>query len=212
MIWYHLWKNDVFGDFNVTDNEHCMKSFCENYGLKNLIRQPICYKIPINLVCIDLFLTNVPHSFQSTCVVDTGLSDFQWKTLTVMMKSFKKYQPKIINYGWYKNFSNEKYRETLIYNFSKENFINNDGCFQRFCHISLDALNKHALRKNKHARGNQMHFVTKELSKAIMTWTKLGNIFLQNRKDEHRIRYTKQRKLYVPLLRKTKKEILWKYG
>ena len=136
------------GDFNVTDHEHHMKSFCENYGLKNLVRQPTCYKNPSNPVCIDLILTNVPRSFQSTCVVETGLSDFHLMTLTVMRKSFKKYQPKIINYRSYKNFSNEKYRETLINNLSKENFINNDDGFQRFC---LDALNKHAPRKKKHA-------------------------------------------------------------
>ena len=72
-------------------------------------------------------------------------------TLTVMRKSFKKYQPKIINYRSYKNFSNEKYRETLINNLSKENFINIDDGFQRFFHISLDALKKHPPRKKKHA-------------------------------------------------------------
>ena len=54
---------------------------------------------------------------------------------------------------------------------SKENFINNDDGFQRFCHVSLDALNKDAPRKKKHARGNQMPFFNKELSKAIMTQT-----------------------------------------
>ena len=194
------------GDFNVTDDEHHMKSFCENYGLKNLIRQPTCYKNPSNPVCIDLILTNVPRSFQSTCVVETGLSDFHLMTLTVMRKSFKKYQPKIINYRSYKNFSNEKYRETLINNLSKENFINNDDGFQRFCHISLDALNKHAPRKKKHARGNQMPFFNKELSKAIMTRTKLRKIFLQNRSKGNRIRYTKQRNFCVSLLRKTKKK------
>ena len=85
-------------DFNVIDEEHHMKSFCENYGLKNLIRQPTCYKNPSNPVCIDLILTNVPRSFQSTCVVETGLSNFHLMTLTVMRKRFKKYQPKIINY------------------------------------------------------------------------------------------------------------------
>ena len=90
-------------------------------------------------------------------------------TLTVMRKCFQKYQPKIINYKSNKKFSNEKYRETLINNLPKENFINNDNGFQRFCHISLDALNKHATRKKKHARGNQMPFFDKELSKAIMT-------------------------------------------
>ena len=93
----------------------------------------------------------------------------------------------------------------LINNFSKENFINNDDGFQRFCHISLDALNKHAPPKKKHARGNQMSFFNKELSKAITTRTKLPNIFLQIRSEENRKRYTKQRNFCVSLLRKTKK-------
>ena len=66
------------GDFNVTDDEYHMKFFCENYGLKNLIRQTTCYKNPSNPVCIDLVLTNVPRSFQSTCVVETGLFDFHF--------------------------------------------------------------------------------------------------------------------------------------
>ena len=88
---------------------------------------------------------------------------------------------------------------------SKESFIINDDGFQRFYHISLDALNKHAPRTKKHARGNQMPFFNKELSKAIMTQTKLRNIFLQNRSEENRIRYTKQRNFCVSLLRKTKK-------
>ena len=73
---------------------HYMKSFCENYGLKNLIRQPTCYKDPSKPVCIDLIVTNVPRSFQSTFVVGTGLSDFHLMTLTVMRKSFRKYQPR----------------------------------------------------------------------------------------------------------------------
>ena len=64
-----------------------------------------------------------------------------------MRKSFKKFQPKIINYRSYKTFSNEAYRETLINNLSKENFIINDNGFKRFCEISLDSLEKHAPRK-----------------------------------------------------------------
>ena len=71
-------------------------------------------------------------------------------TLIVMRKRFKKYQTKITNYRSHKNFSNQKYRET-INNLPKENFINNDDGFLRFCHISLDALNMHAPRKKKHA-------------------------------------------------------------
>ena len=77
-------------------------------------------------------ITNVPRSFQSTCVVETGLSDFHMMTLTVMKKRFKKFQPKIINYRSYNNFRNEAFRETLLKILSKENFINNENGFQDF--------------------------------------------------------------------------------
>ena len=36
----------LVGDFNVAVEETHMKSFCENYALTNLIRQPTCYKNP----------------------------------------------------------------------------------------------------------------------------------------------------------------------
>ena len=42
-----------------------MKFFCENYGLKNLIKKPSSYKNPSNLTCIELILTNVSRSLQS---------------------------------------------------------------------------------------------------------------------------------------------------
>ena len=76
---------------------------------------------------------------RSHCVVETGLSDFHLMTLTVIRKRFKKCQSKTINYRSCKNFSNKKYRETLIYNLSKTNFVNNDGGVQEFCHKSVDA-------------------------------------------------------------------------
>ena len=56
-------KTVLFGDFNVTDDENHMKSFCENYCLTNIVRQPTCYKNPSNRICIDMILTNVPCSF-----------------------------------------------------------------------------------------------------------------------------------------------------
>ena len=72
-------------------------------------------------------------------------------------------------------------------------------------HISLGALNKHA-----HVRRSMLEVIKclsfdKELSKAIMTRTKLRNIFLQNRSEENRKRYTKQANFCVSNLRKTRK-------
>ena len=48
--------------------------------------------------------------------------------------------------------------------------------------------------------------MNKNLSKAIMLRTKLWNIFLKNRTEENKNRYTKQRNLCVTLLRKSKRE------
>ena len=56
-----------------------------------------------------------------------------------------------------------------------------------------------------------MPFFNKDLSKAIMTRTKLRNIFLHNKSEENKIRYTKQRNFCVSLLRKTKKTVLSKF-
>ena len=54
------------------------------------------------------------RSFQSTCVIETELSDFHLMTLTVMRINFKKIKPRIINYRSYDNFSNEYYRKCLL--------------------------------------------------------------------------------------------------
>ena len=77
-----------------------MKIFCDSYSLKRLIKQPTCYKNSLHPKCIDLVLTNVPRSFQTISVIETGLSDFQLIKLPVMRKSFKKLKPRVINY-WY---------------------------------------------------------------------------------------------------------------
>ena len=104
----------ILGDFNVGIDEQHMKAFCDNYNLTSLIKQPTCYKNLSNPTCIDLILSNTPRSFQRTCVIDTGLSDFHLMTLTVMKKSFRKFHLRLINYRSDKNLSNEGFRECLL--------------------------------------------------------------------------------------------------
>ena len=196
----------ILGDFNVGGEEPHMKTFCENYNLQNLIKQPTCYKNPSRPTSIDLILTNVPRSFQSTCVIETGLSDFHLMTLTVMKKSFKKFQPRIINYRSYKHFSNDTFRKDLIDKLSNEELVINDDGMKRFCELNINILNKHAPRKIKYARGNQIPFFTKQLSKEIMTRSRLRNKYLRNKNEDNRALYVKQRNYCVSLLRKSKKK------
>ena len=60
-----------------------MNEFCCLYNLINMVKEPTCFKNPNNTTCIDLILTNRPKSFQSSCVVETGISDFHKLTTTV---------------------------------------------------------------------------------------------------------------------------------
>ena len=80
----------ILGDFNVEIEEANIKSLCENYYLKSLIKQATCHKNPIKPTCIDLILTNVPRMFQNTSVIETGLSDIHLMRVTVMRNNFKK--------------------------------------------------------------------------------------------------------------------------
>ena len=66
-------------DFNSCMEDSPMKTFGEFYKLRNLIKEPTCFKNPENPTCIDLILTNKPLSFKNTYVIETELSDFHKK-------------------------------------------------------------------------------------------------------------------------------------
>ena len=193
----------ILGDFNVEIEEANINSLCENYNLKLLTKQPTCYKNPNKSTCIDLII-NFPRMFQSTCVSETGLSDFHLMTVTVMRKTFTKMHPRVINYRSYRDFSNETFGASLINNLSNELFVNNDDGLEKFCKTTMYALNSFAPIKKKYACGNQMSFMPKNLSKELMTRSRLRNKYLKHKTEENRLLYTQQRNKCVCLLRKTK--------
>ena len=91
----------ILGYLNVEVDDQNMKTFCDAYTLTSLIKQLKSYKNPSHPKCIDLILTNVPRSFQTTCTIETGPrsfqttctietgpSDFHLMSLTAMRKSF----------------------------------------------------------------------------------------------------------------------------
>ena len=115
-----------FGDFNVDIEEKHTKCFCDNYNLKSSIKQPTCYNNSESPTRLHLLKTNRPRIFQSTCVLEKWLSDFHLMTLTVMGKSFRKLQPRIINYRAKKNLLDETSKCCFLNQLRKEDFINND--------------------------------------------------------------------------------------
>ena len=85
---------------------------------------------------------------------------------------------------------------------SNEKFVINDDGLKRLRELSINILKKHAARKKRYARGNQMPFLTKELSNEIMSRSRL----CKNRNEENGAIYVKQRNYCVYLLQKSKKK------
>ena len=89
-----------------------MIGFCETYKLRNLVKHPTCLKNLENPSCIDLLLTNKPLSFQTTAVIEAGLSDFHKMIVAVMKMHFPKMKPRVIRYQKYKTFNNDAFVNT----------------------------------------------------------------------------------------------------
>ena len=88
-----------------------MKTFCNSYCLTSLIKQPTCFKNPEKPNCIDLILTNRRQSFQSSFVIETGLSDFY--KICVLKMDFRRLPAKVITYRDFKKFYNKSFINSL---------------------------------------------------------------------------------------------------
>ena len=81
---------------------------------------------------------------------------------------------------------------------AKENF--NTNTLEKFLGICVNVVNQNEKRKKKTLRGNDSSFMNKELSKTIMTRTKLRNKFQKNRTEGNLRPYTRQRNYCLLLL------------
>ena len=177
-----------------------MSDFCSLFNFKSLIKDPTCFKNPENPSCIDLILTNKPHSFQNTAVLETGLSDFHKLTLTVLKTSFRKMPPKVITYRNYKYYSDINFCNELNFYLKGVdlNRISND----EYVHLVMDVFNRHAPLKLRYVRANDCPFITKYLRKEHMKRSKLRNMFLKEKTEEHAKAYKRQRNKCVSRLKK----------
>ena len=87
----------AISNFNIEADSKEITSFCDTFDLTSLIKEPNCYKSPDNPSCIYLILPSRSLSFQNSCIVETGLSDFQQMILTVTKMTFQKLKPRVTN-------------------------------------------------------------------------------------------------------------------
>ena len=166
----------MLGDFNAEDTEPILPEFLEQYKAKNIMKNKTCFKNPDRTTCIDLFLTNSPHSFQNTITISTGLSDFYKIIIIVLKSSFVKLKAGEMYYRDYKNFSTNSFRDDLTLSFDRIN-----KGFDSSQDTSMKTLDRHAPMKKKFVKTNEVPYMTKALRKAIMKRSVLESKYLKNK-------------------------------
>ena len=159
-------------DLNTKSNDNSYYSdLGDTFDLTNLIKANTCFKSS-NQTSIDVLLTNRPRSFQKSGVITTGLSDCHKMILTFFHSYFSRLPPKTITYRRF------RYFETKDFLYELENKLRSKECnggvkYDDLTNIFRSTLDNHAPLKQKQVRGNQAPFMTKELSKAIMTRSRI---------------------------------------
>ena len=203
-FYMHKYENFLLlGDFNSEMDEDAMMEFCEIYNLTNLIKEPTCFKNPLNPSSIDVILTNKPRCFQNSTTIETGLSDHHKLTITIMRSFYPKQSPVIKSYRDYRNFDEFTFRNALL----KElyNVHRGEVNLETFQMIVVRLLNLYAPIKRRFTRANNSPFMNKTLSKAVMTRSRLRNRYIKNPTAENKANYTKYRNYCTGLFRKEKR-------
>ena len=139
-------------------------------------------------------------------MIETGQSDFYKMIVAVMKMHFLKMKPRNIRYRKFKTFNNDAFVNTLRQELTKQKKVLDEKEQDALSEICTDVLDKHAPQRKRYLRSNHKPFMNNDISKAIMTRTRLRNRFLKNRSNRNRELFRKQRNLCVSLLRKSKKD------
>ena len=192
------------GDFNSEPHEYHIFELCAVYGLKNMVKEPTCFKNTENPSCVDLVLTNRYRSFQNTVTIETGLSDFHKMTLTILKTCFKKGPPKIISYRDYSRYSPHIFRLDLDKTLPVETALSMPHDI--FMELFMNVLERHAPLKFKYLRINHSPFITKEIRKEIMKRSRLRNKVNKLNSCSNNLAYKHQRNFCTRLIKRAKKD------
>ena len=141
--------------------------------MNNFIKRKTCFKTDSG-TSADVMLTNRPRSFHKTSIIETGFSDHHNMIPSFFRTHFERLKSKKIEYRNYKKF----YQSNFLFELDQEllkgkMYETQNDMFTTFTDVFRSVIDKHAPLKTKIIRGNQAPFMTKALSKAIMTRLRL---------------------------------------
>ena len=124
-----------------------MTEFCDTYNLKNLVKDPTCFKNAQNPTSIDMNLTNRSEDFRASCCIETGISDFHKMVISILYADYKKIKPTKVKYRNYKKFNIGHFKAELTQSLRTYELENIK--YDEFKETFVGILNKHAHMKEK---------------------------------------------------------------
>ena len=187
------------GDFNAEPNTPLLFDFINDQCLHNHGNSKTCFKSREG-TNIDLILSNQKHCLKNTGNYPAGISDYHNLIYTMLKSTYIRLPPKLIKYRSYRKFVKQDFINDLKYTLS-----NFDMDYDMFETIFESVLDGHAPIKSKVVRGNEKPHMNKELKKAIMTRTRLWNIYRKSKNSSDLHAYKVQRNFVTKLNKNTKK-------
>ena len=196
------------GDLNIntlrptSDSSNHLSDLNDTFSLTNLVTDSTCFKSNKGSL-INLMLTNKPKSFYKSHSFVTGLSDCHKLIVSILRTSFQKLPPNFVMYRNQKNFHESNFLRDLDSRLIQgELYKIYEDPYTTMSEIFFEVLNYHAFLKQKSVRGNHAPFMTRELSKAIMTKSKAKNSYVKWPSRENFVAYTKTKNKCNSLTRK----------
>ena len=178
------------------------------YNLKNVIKDPTCFKSVENPSLIDVILTNTPERIASHMNVSIGVSDFH----NFICAATRMYAPittrRKIMYRSFKHFNDDNFNADLTMTpfHVCEMFDDIDDVMWAYHHLLNDVIDCHAPMKTKYLKKPQLPYMNGQLRKAINVKNMLHRKFLKCKDQINWNRYKLQRNLVNSLKRKSIRE------
>lgn len=202
----------IIGDlnFNMLDDGNSepdphLTDFCDRFCMTNTITEPTRVT-NTSASLIDVLITSNPERFVLSGTMKLGISDHDL-IYTIRKQKIPRPQPKLIEYRSMKGFDAERYQADLgkIPWDSAYVYDDIDDICEHWYQLFINVVDQHLPFKKKYIRGDQLPWITPEISSAITRRNILFRKFKRIRSEVNWENFKKQRNFVATLKRKSMK-------
>ena len=201
----------VIGDLNINfaNSANNLSEICDTYDLKQLIKDPTCFKSINNPTILDIILTNSPKSIKQTVNLSIGISDFHNYVSAALKLFCPSDEPRVVHYRSFKKFNDESYINDLKTAPFHVSQIFDDVDDELWFHntLLLQVIDNNAPWKQKTVKHKQLPYMNNNLRKAINVKAALRRKFQRSKCQLSWQNFKNQRNL----VNKLKRSSLRKY-